>query len=185
VTAPRGSPTTPRHHALHRFLRPGGFGRLPPSDGQLAARSIYGAILVLALLLALQEHPPGPFRAALLVSGTVLAVLAAEVYAEVLGMEFDLGRTATREEFRHELRKFGPITLSAEVPVLVLVLSGFGLFSEHLAFQLAIWLTVALIAAEGFLARRLAGRSLFASLRSACVLGGIGIALAVFKQLAH
>lgn len=97
---------------------------------------------------------------------------------------FDLGRTATRQEVVHELRKYGPITLSAELPVLVLVLSGFGLLGEHLAFQLAIWLTVALIAAEGFLARRLAGRTFLASMRSACVLGGIGVVLAVFKQLA-
>jgi hypothetical protein len=124
-------------------------------------------------------------RAALLVAGSVLTVLAAEVYAEVLGMEFDLGRTATRGELLNELRKFAPITLAAEAPVVVLLLSALGLFAEDLAFRVAIWLTVGLIAAEGYLARRLAGRSLPASLRSACVLGGLGVVLAVAKQLPH
>jgi len=170
---------------VHRLLRPLGLGRSDRSDGQLAARSVYGAIVVLALLLAFEGQPPGPFQAALLVAGSVLAVLAAEVYAELLGKEFDLGRRATRAEVLAEVRQFGPITLSAEAPVLVLVLAGLGLLGEDLAFRLAIWLTIGLIAAEGFLARRLARGSVLASLRSACVLGGLGVALALVKQLSH
>ena len=185
MTAPSGATAGPRHHLLHRLLRPRGFGSLQPSEGQLAARGTYGAIVVLALLVAMGDHPPGPMRAALLVAGSVLTVLAAEVYAEVLGMEFDLGRTATRGELLNEMRKFAPITLAAEAPVVVLLLSGLGLFAEGLAFKLATWLTVGLIAAEGYLARRLAGRSVPASLRSACVLGGLGVLLAVAKQLPH
>lgn len=185
MTAPSGATADHRHHLLHRLLRPGGFGRHHPSEGQLAARSTYGAIVVLALLVTMSDHPPGPMRAALMVAGSVLTVLAAEVYAEVLGMEVDLGRTATRGELRNELRKFAPITLAAEAPVVVLLLSGVGLLAEDLAFRLAIWLTVGLITAEGYLARRLAGRSVPASLRSACVLGGLGVLLAVAKQLPH
>ena len=67
----------------------------------------------------------------------------------------------------------------------VLVLSGLGLIEEDRAFDLAVVLTIALITVDGFLARRLAGRTVAESLRSALLLGSIGIALAVVKQLAH
>jgi hypothetical protein len=154
-------------------------------DGHLAARSIYGAIVVLALLLTMQGHPPAPFTAALTVGGSVVAVLAAEVYAELLGMEMDARRPTTREERVDKLHELGTITAAAEVPVVVLLLSGFGLFGIDVAITLAMWLTVAIIVGAGYLARRWSGQSVPAALRSAAALGAIGIALAVFKQLPH
>ena len=174
-----------RHPRLRRLLRPHLVPAHGRSDGHLAARGIYGAIVVLALLLAIKAHPPGPWVAAAMVAVSVFAVLAAEVYAELLGLEIDLGRVATRDERRAKLHELGPITLSAEAPVLVLVLSGLGLIDEDLAFDLAVIVTIALITVDGFLARRLAGRSLAASLRSAAVLGSLGVALALLKGLTH
>ena len=115
--------------------------------------------MVLAVLLTMQDHPPGPWVSAITVAGTVLIVLAAELYAELLGEEIDLGRITTRTERRARLRRLAPITLSAEAPVVVLVLAGLGLLEEDTAFNIAIWVTVCLITAEGYLARRLAGRT--------------------------
>jgi hypothetical protein len=155
------------------------------SDAHYAARSVYGAIVVLALLLALEQHPPGPVQAALLVAGTVLAVLVAETYAELLGLEVSLGRPVSRAERRDKLRDLGVMTVAAEGPVLVFLLAGLGLIDEARAFRLAVWITIGMLFLEGFLARRMAGRSLSASLRSACAVGGIGVALAVFKHFAH
>ena len=186
MTAPHG--TGPGHRPerrLPRLLRPHLFPTTGHGDGHLAARGVYGAIVVLALLLAMKDHPPGPWAAAGLVTVSVLAVLAAELYAELLGLEIDLGRAATRAEQRAKLHELGPITLSAEAPVAVLVLSGLGLVHEDRAFDLAVVLTIALITVDGFLARRLAGRTVAESLRSAVFLGSIGIALAVVKQLSH
>jgi archaellum biogenesis protein FlaJ (TadC family) len=141
--------------------------------------------VVLAILLAMQDHPPGPWVSAITVAGTVLVVLAAEVYAELLGEEIDLGRVTTKTERRARLRRLAPITLSAEAPVVVLVLAGLGLFEEDTAFNIAIWVTVCLITVEGYLARRLAGRTVLASMRSAATLGALGVLLAVLKQLSH
>lgn len=155
------------------------------TDGHFAARSVYGGILVLAVLLALQAHPPGPYRSALLVAGTILAVLAAEAYADLLGLEIDRGRPASRAERNAKLRELGVVTVAAEGPILIFLLSGVGVIDEGLAFTLAIWLTIGLLFLEGFLARWLAGRSFLDSLRSGCAVGGIAVALAVFKSLAH
>jgi hypothetical protein len=155
------------------------------SQGHYAARSVYGAILVLALLLALQQHPPGPFYAAVLVAGSILAVLAAEAYADLLGVEIDRGGPPTRQQRREKLRELAVMTAAAEGPVLFLVLAGLGLISEVLAFRLAVAITIALLFLAGFLARWLAGRSLWASLQSSLVAGGLGVALAIFKHFVH
>jgi len=186
VTAPHGTGSGHQHaRRMPRLLRPHLFSTSGRSDGHLAARGVYGAIVVLALLLAMQDHPPGPWESAALVAVSVVAVLAAELYAELLGLELDLRRAATRAERRAKLHELGPITLSAEAPVLVLVLAGLGLIEEDRAFDLAIIVTIALITVDGFLARRLAGRTVAESLRSAALLGSIGVALAVVKQVSH
>ena len=186
MTASHETGSGHRHQKrLPRILRPHLFPASGHGDGHLAARGVYGAIVVLALLLAMQDHPPGPWAAAGLVAVSVLAVLAAELYAELLGLEIDLGRAATRAEQKAKLHQLGPITLSAEGPVLVLVLSGLGLIDEKRAFDLAVVVTIALITIDGFLARRLAGRSVAESLRSAVFLGSIGVALAVVKGISH
>ncbi len=171
--------------ALLWLLRPHLLGGGGHTEGHYAARSVYGAILVLALLLTLQQHPPGPFHAALLVAGTILAVLGAEAYADLLGMEIDAGRPSTRAQRRAKLHELGVVTGAAEGPVLVLVLAGFGLLDEELAFQLAVWITIGLLFLAGFLARRLAGRSMWSSVRSGAVVGGLGVALAIFKLFVH
>ena len=49
------------------------------------ARVIYGAIIGLALVVALEDHPPSPGAAAATVVGTALAVGLAEAYSEIVG----------------------------------------------------------------------------------------------------
>jgi hypothetical protein len=168
-----------------RLLRPHIFSAGQHSEGHYAARSVYGSILVLALLLALQKHPPSPYNAALLVAGTLFAVLAAETYADLLGLEIDQGRPPTPEERRDKFRELGVMTVAAEGPVVVFVLAGLDVIDDDLAFRLAVWVTIGVLFLTGFLARWFAGRSLLSSLASGCVIGGIGVALAVLKHFAH
>ena len=168
-----------------RLLRPHVIDAGSHSEGHYVARSVYGTILVLALLLALQEHPPEPLRAAILVAGTLLAVLGAETYADLLGMEIDLGRPVTGEERRRKMRELGVVTAAAEGPVAVFLLAALGVIDDDVAFRLAVWLTIGVLFLAGFFARWLAGRSVLSSLFSAGVIGGIGVALAVLKHYAH
>ena len=51
------------------------------------ARVIYGAIIGLALVVALEDHPPSPGAVAATVVGTALAVGLAEAYSEIVGAE--------------------------------------------------------------------------------------------------
>jgi hypothetical protein len=185
MEAPTGQGPDRGHAAFSWIIRPRVVRAGDHSLGHYAARSVYGAILVLAMLLALQHHPTGPFHAALLIAGTVLAVLAAEAYADLLGLEIDSGGLSTREQRREKLRDLAVVTGAAEGPVLVLVLAGLGLIGEDRAFRLAVGITVALLFVAGFLARWLAGRSLWTSVQSSLVAGGLGVALAIFKHFVH
>jgi hypothetical protein len=117
-----------------RLLRPHVFSAGQHSEGHYAARSVYGSILVLALLLALQKHPPSPYNAALLVAGTLFAVLAAETYADLLGLEIDQGRPPTPEERRDKFRELGVMTVAAEGPVVVFVLAGLDVIDDDSRF---------------------------------------------------
>jgi hypothetical protein len=154
-------------------------------NGRYAARSVYGSVVVLAVLLTLQVHPPAAFRAALIVAGTVLSVLAAESYSDRLGREIQLQRRLTSEERRALRHELGVILVAAEAPVLVLVLAGFGLLEEGVAFDVAIGLTIVLMAVDGFLANRLAGFSTRSAVLGGLEVGSVGVALAVFKAFVH
>ena len=154
-------------------------------QGQYAARSIYGSILVLALLLALENHPPPPLQAALLVAGTVLAVLAAEAYAENLGAELSLGRRQTPEERRARFRALGAMTVSAEAPVAILLLAAAGVLDEETAFRLARWSTLALLLVGGYLARRLAGTRRLSAAWSGLLVFAVGVLISVLKSWLH
>ena len=174
--APGGPPRLGRRwvpHWLHR------------GNGRYAARSVYGSVVVLAVLMTLQIHPPPAFRAALIVAGTVLSVLAAESYSDRLGREIELQRRLTSKERRALRRELGIILVAAEAPVLVLVLAGFGLLAEDVAFDVAIGLTIVLMAVDGFLANRLAGFSTRSAILGGLEVGSVGVALAVFKAIVH
>ena len=51
------------------------------------ARVIYGSIIGLAVVVALEPHPPGAATMASYLIGTALAVALAEIYSEFVGTE--------------------------------------------------------------------------------------------------
>ena len=61
---------------------------------------IYGSILVLSLLMAMDEARNGAFEAALVLFGSVLAVTLAKIFAEVLSHGMETGeRILTAKAF--------------------------------------------------------------------------------------
>lgn len=182
-----GSGGEPLSRRLRVLLRPH-FFRAPAdraAEGHLAARSVYGAIVVFAILLGMKDHHPGPFQSALFVAGAVLGILAAETYAEVLGLEIDLKRTLSREERLESLRRLAMMTVAAEAPVLFLLLAALGLIGEQLAFALARWAALVLLVVYGYLARRASARSRWSALVSGAAVGSVGVLLALLKSFIH
>ena len=170
-------------------------GRAPPRrfPGRLVehlespdvARVIYGAIVGLALVLALQFHPPTAAQAAGAIAGTALAIALAEAYSDLIAGEARTRRPINRAEVRHATQAAAAVFFGAGFPALFFALASTGAIELHTAFTLSKWTGLGLICGYGFLAARLAGRSVARAFVHAALVGAIAGALIAFKALLH
>lgn len=149
------------------------------------ARVIYGAIIGLALLVVLEQHPPSDGAVAGSLIATAVAVGLAELYSEIVGSE-----TRTRHRVgRRELATFADDALAVgfgiSFPAVFFVLAALGVLETDTAFRIARWSGLGLIGFYGWVAGRLAGQR-----PAVCVLQGLAVAalgglLIVVKALIH
>jgi hypothetical protein len=149
------------------------------------ARVIYGAIIGLALVVALEDHPPAAGAVAATVAGAALAVGLAEAYSEIVGAEARTRRPVQASRVREFVIDGAAVTFGAGFPALFFVLAAAGVMDTALAFTLSKWTGVGLIASYGFLAARLSGSGIGGALLHAAAVGGIGAALIGLKALVH
>jgi hypothetical protein len=149
------------------------------------ARVIYGSIIGLALVVALEAHPPAAGEVAATVTGAALAVGLAEAYSEIVGAEARTRRPVGRAGFRIFLTDAAAVTFGAAFPALFFVLAAAGAIDTDLAFTLSKWTGLGLISFYGFLAARLSGSGLGRALLHAGAVGGVAGALIAFKALVH
>jgi hypothetical protein len=173
-----------------RAARPGGVrSPWPWIEAHLGsrdvARVIYGSIVGLALVAALEDHPPGAAETAAALLGTALAVGLAEAYSEFVGTEARTRRHVDRVQARGLLADAAAVTFGAGFPALFFVLAATGAIELELAFALAKWTGLGLIGAYGFLAARVSGAGAGRALVHAAILAAIGGALIALKALVH
>ena len=149
------------------------------------ARVIYGAIIGLALVVALEDHPPSPGAAAATVVGTALAVGLAEAYSEIVGAEMRTRRKVHGASVRVLAIDAAAVTFGAAFPAVFFLLAAAGVMDTELAFTLSKWTGLGLIAVYGFLAARLSGSGLGGALVHAAAVGAVGGALIALKALVH
>jgi hypothetical protein len=149
------------------------------------ARTIYGSIIGLALVVALQHHPPSAGEAAVAVVATAVAVGLAEVYSDAVAHEARTRRPVDRGRLWGLARESAPVVFGAGFPAVFFVLAAAGLLGLDTAFSLSKWSGLALICGYGFLAARLAGSPLGRSFAHAAAVGSIGAALILLKALLH
>src|SRR5436853_6497355 len=137
------------------------------------ARVIYGSIVGLALGLALQFHPPKAGQAAGALAGTALAIALAELYGDLIAREARTREPARRTALRHPVEAAAAVFVGAGFPAVFFVLAAAGAIDLHLAFTLSKWTGLTLICGYGFVAARLAGRSVGRALVHAAVVGAI------------
>ena len=149
------------------------------------SRVVYGAVIGLALVVALEDHPPEAGVVVGLICGTALAVSLAEFYSDVIGTE-----TRTRGRVGHA----GLVSIAAQAgaagfgiafPAIFFVLAAAGVMELATAFTIAKWTGFGLIALYGYLGARLSGRSLPASVLHGLAVGLIGGFLIALKALLH
>jgi hypothetical protein len=149
------------------------------------ARVIYGSIIGLALVVALQVHPPSAWRVAAILAGTAIAVGLAEVYSEVVGTETRTRRRVRLPAVRTLAGEAGAVAFGAGFPAAFFLLSALGVMEIDLAFTLSKWSGMGLIAGYGFVGARLAGADRRAALLEALAVGAIGGLLIGLKATLH
>src|SRR4051812_3881848 len=123
------------------------------------ARVTYGAVVGLAVVVAMQAHPPGAAVAAGTIAGTALAVGLAELYSEIVGAEARTRRPVPRPEIREMGGEAGAVFVGAGFPAVFFVASALGVMDVDLAFTLSRWTGLGLICGYGYLAGRASGSS--------------------------
>jgi len=149
------------------------------------ARVIYGAIIGMALIVVLSEHPPAPASVVALLLATAIAVGLAELYSEVLATETRTHHRVAREHLREILADVLAVGYGIAFPAVYFVLAALGAMEVETAFSLAKWSGIGLIGFYGFCAARLAGAGLASALLQGCAAGAIGAALIAFKAIVH
>jgi len=149
------------------------------------SRVIYGAIIGLALVVALEAHPPSPGAVVGTLIGTAVAVSLAELYSELVGWETRERRQPGRATMHHLREQSAAVAFGITFPAVFFVLAAVHILDEDTAFTLAKWTGVGLIGLYGFAGARLAGARFLPSLIRALAVALIGVFLVVLKALVH
>jgi hypothetical protein len=149
------------------------------------SRVIYGAIIGLALVAALESHPPAPRVMIATLLATAVAVGLAELYSDVVGTQAMTHRRVGAAGVRHMLDDVAAVAFGIAFPCVFFILAAAGVLEDDAAFTIAKWSGLGLIGFYGFCAGRLTGASLPASLLQAVLVATIGGVLIAVKALIH
>jgi hypothetical protein len=149
------------------------------------ARVIYGAIIGLALVVALEHHPPPPGAVIATLLGTAVAVGLAELYSEIVGTELRIRHRIDRPRLREIGLDVAAVAFGISFPVVFFLLATAGALEVETAFTLAKWTGLGLIGFYGYCAARLAGVSVLGALGQAAAVALIGGALIALKAIVH
>jgi VIT1/CCC1 family predicted Fe2+/Mn2+ transporter len=154
-------------------------------DSRQVSRVIYGAIVGLALVLAMERHPPSAAVVIGTLLATAVAVALAELYSEVVGTSARLRHRIEGHRLRHALHDAVAVAIGVAFPVVFFGLAAAGAMELHTAFDVAKWSGLGLIGFYGFCAARLSGSSVPNSLLQATAVGALGAVLIAIKALVH
>jgi hypothetical protein len=149
------------------------------------ARVIYGTIIGLAVVVALEVHPPGAGAVAATLAGTALAVGLAEMYSEAVASGARTHRRLERGEMRALAAEAGAVAFGAGFPAVFFVAAMLDLMEVDTAFEVAEWTGLGLICAYGYFGARLSGSGRWLALAEALAVGVIGGFLIALKALVH
>jgi hypothetical protein len=158
-------------------------------EAQLGSRQVgrvvYGSILGLTLVVALEDHPPSaPVMAAWLLLSAVTVALA-EVYSDVVGIETSRRHRVDRRQLAHMVEEAGAVAFGVGLPAVSFLVATAGWVQLGTAFALAKWSGLGLIGGYGYWAARSAGAPVSRALVQAAVVAAIGAAIILVKALLH
>ena len=146
------------------------------------AKVIYGTIIILVVILAMEDHPPSPSGAVATILFSAFGVALAELYSDYIGTRIREKRDLSRAEVFHVMRHVSAVLIGALVPVPYFILGAFGIIREESAFVLAKWTLVTVLLFYGWVASRISGHSMKWSVAFSLGACTIGIFVVLFKE---
>jgi hypothetical protein len=125
-------------------------------DRQTIAGTVYGTIIVMSVLATgARAYEHQLWRLVVLAGGSVVILWLAHVYAHGLGESLKLGRRVTAGELTSIARREYSIVAAAVLPTAAVALGAAGILNQRTAVELALWLGVATLTAQGIRYARL------------------------------
>ncbi|MCK0103652.1 hypothetical protein [Pseudohalocynthiibacter sp. F2068] len=146
---------------------------------------IYGAIMVLSILLAQGGHPAPPLETAVVLFGSVLAITLAKAFAELLSHALDTRERMSRGSWHAAWHHSTPTLAVANAPTVLFLAAWQEWIGIDAALLLSQVLCVTLLALLGGRAGWVLDRRLVPALLGAVFAGGVGLLLAIVKHVIH
>jgi len=156
------------------------------SDTHAVARTIYGTILITALVAGLSEGKDiDAWQILVSVTGTALVFWAAHVYAEVLSQRLAAGRSLSWDETNRAMGDELPMIQAGAPAGIALSLAALGFYSTETGVTLAIGFGVASLFAYGIVLGHREGAGRLQTFIGACVNGAFGLVIVALKAFVH
>ena len=151
-------------------------------DGHRVSKIIYGTIIILVVILAMEDHPPSPLGTVVTILFSGLGVALAELYSDFIGTKIDKRSSLTWEDRKRITQNVSAVMIGALLPLPLIVLAWLGVFSLEFAIFLDKWLLVMVLLFYGFVAAKLSGYSNVWSLASAFGVSAVGLFVVMLKS---
>ncbi len=167
------------------------FGQLPADLPLSVAASalrerIYGSIACLSTLLVITGYPVDhPWTSVIDVLVATGGLWTASVLAEIVAHIGTHGSTPQGSEVRHITWVSGQIMAASAVPLVLLVLAGLEVMSDHTAVWSGVWVLVAEMGLFAFLTVRRTSLGRWRKMILIASLVGLGLVVVVLKTLSH
>ena len=146
---------------------------------------IYGAIMVLSVLMAVRDHAEVPMETAVVLFGSTLAVTLAKSFAELLSHALDTGERMTRAALRKAWSHSRPTLVTANIATLLFVLAAFGAVTARTAVAGSQIVCIAFLLLLGARVGWVLERTAISTALGALFAGGVGLMLAAMKYVIH
>lgn len=147
---------------------------------------IYGAILVLSLLMAIEADAGRPFRPALILLGSVLAMALARALAALISHSLDTAERMLRvTALRSAWKGSHPVLFAALLPSGLMLVSGYGWLSLEAAILASQLYCILVLLMFGARVGWVIGHGPLLPVAGALFAGGFGALLAIMKYLLH
>jgi hypothetical protein len=150
-----------------------------------ARHAVYGSVIVLAVIVALDGTNVRAREVIASVLGAAIATVLAELYADYLAATIRAARRPSPAERTEQIRNAAFGLVAAVLPSAFFVLAATGAMELDAAFTAATWTGVGIVGFYAFVANRVAGAGFGRSVAMGAAFAVLGALLVLLKALVH